>query len=278
MSELDEWIGRTQTVGDVITARAAQGLRAVLDHESLAVRAGDPLPPGGHWMFAVATARQSTLGRDGHPVHGAFLPPVALPRRMWAGSRIEFGAPLRVGDALEKTSQIVSITPKTGSSGALVFVVVRHTVTGSSGGRVVEDQTLVYREDPKGAAAPGEEKPRPAVPAQFVRRIVPDPVLLFRYSALTFNAHRIHYDAPYATGVEGYRGLVVHGPLLATLMLDLVSRSVPAGDIARFEFSARRPVTLPDEFEVKARREGAGCSVWIESADGVATAGEATLR
>ncbi len=288
-----DWIGRTETVSDVATAQAVRAFRATLDQTVFDTEEGDPLPPGAHWIFARPVAPMRALGRDGHPARGPFLPPIALPRRMWAGSRIEFGAPLRVGDRLERVSEILSITPKTGSTGELVFVTLRHTTGGSSGGKVVEQQDLVYRHDPQPgagtAAGAASAAKAPAVaralaedpgPAEFSRRVVPDTVLLFRYSALTFNGHRIHYDQEYVTRVEGYQGLVVHGPLLATLMLDLIGREMPAASIASFEFSARRPITLPMAFEVKARRDAGGraCRLWIESEQGVAVAGRVGLR
>lgn len=279
-----DWIGRRETASDYATAQAWRALRATLDYAEAKVREGDPFPLGAHWMFARPIAAMSALARDGHPAGSDFLPPIALPRRMWAGSRVEFGAPLVVGDRLERVTEIISITPKTGSTGELVFVTVRHSTSGSSGGKVVEDQSIVYRDDPKpDASAARPAAPRrsaPDVPAQaeFSRRIVPDTALLFRYSALSFNTHRIHYDQDYVTRVEGYPGLVVQGQLLASLMLDLMAREMPGANIASFDFSARRPVTLPMPFEVKARREGEGWHLWIDCEGVAASVGRITVR
>jgi 3-methylfumaryl-CoA hydratase len=168
-------------------------------------------------------ARHSEIGPDGHPKRGGFLPPVPLPRRMWAGSRLTFVQPVRVGDALTRESRILDVSGKEGRTGHLVFVTVRHDYSLASGLAITEEHDIVYRDNPQ----PGQPAPKPTpapTDSQFSREIVPDPVLLFRYSALTFNGHRIHYDRSYVTEVEGYPGLIVHGPLIATLLLDLLRR------------------------------------------------------
>ena len=201
---------------------------------------------------------------------------------MWAGSRFEFRAPLRVSDKLSKRSEVVSVQAKTGSTGQLVFLVLRHTTTSQSGGEVMEEQTVVYRDDPKPEAAGAPAKPaRPIAPmpaADFSRSVTPNEVMLFRYSALTFNGHRIHYDAPYAKEVEGYPGLVVHGPLLATLMVDLVARELRSESVEAFEFTARQAVTLPATITINGKREGKTVSLWIENQGAAAVTGKATLR
>jgi 3-methylfumaryl-CoA hydratase len=209
------------------------------------------LHPVWHWLYFLPLARQSEIGPDGHPKRGGFLPPVALPRRMWAGSKLQFEGPLHVGDAVERVSTIEDVSEKSGRTGTLVFVKVRHEVRrqGEARAAILENQDIVYREPAK----PGDPAPAPtAAPASsaWSRTITPDPVLLFRYSALTFNSHRIHYDRPYATGEEGYGGLVVHGPLIATLLLDLVRRSLPGAQVLRFDFRAVRPLIDTHPFQV----------------------------
>ncbi|MDE2120520.1 MAG: MaoC family dehydratase N-terminal domain-containing protein, partial [Betaproteobacteria bacterium] len=204
MSDLADWIGRSETRDDVVTAAPVRGLTATLDREPEEVRPGMVLPPLWHWLYFLPSERQTDLGADGHARRGGFLPPVDLPRRMWAGSEFEFRAPVRVGDALSRTSTIVEVTRKQGRSGPLVFVKVRHDIrcNGAADPAIVEFHDIVYRP----ARQPGDVEPPPvAAPAPvWKREIVPDDVLLFRYSALTFNGHRIHYDRKYVTEVEGY--------------------------------------------------------------------------
>jgi 3-methylfumaryl-CoA hydratase len=224
-----------------------------------------------HWLYFLPHHRQSEIGPDGHARRGGFLPPVALPRRMWAGGRLvwEVANPLRVGDKATRTSTIARVTHKAGRTGELVFVLVRHEVRNERGLALTEEHDIVYRE----AAAPGEAAPPPsAAPgdATFGRDLVADDVLLFRYSALTFNGHRIHYDRRYATEVEGYPGLIVHGPLIATLLVDLLHREKPDASFARFEFRAIRPIFYIAPFSVHGRPEADGETyhLWAEDADG----------
>jgi 3-methylfumaryl-CoA hydratase len=195
-----------------------------------------------HWLYFLPLARQSEIGPDGHPRRGGFLPPVPLPRRMWAGSQFEFRTPLRLGDALQRDSTIVDVSGKTGRSGELVFVKVRHELRCNGAGEpaLVEFHDIVYRavQRPDDVPPPAQRAPEGAA---WQRELLPDEVLLFRYSALTFNGHRIHYDRPYATQAEGYPGLVVHGPLIATLLLDLLRRQMPHAELAAFRFKAQRP-------------------------------------
>jgi len=276
VSEYRKWIGSTERADDVVTPHVVRAMHALLDHDA-EVNEGDALPPAWHWLFTNPAARQSQLGEDGHPRRGGFLPPVALPRRMWAGSAVEFHAPHRVGDRLVRTSRVESIDAKSGSTGDLVFVRVRHEIESSSGGRTVDTQRIVYRNAPTGGAAGPGRPEAPLPPADFARAITPDEVMLFRFSALTFNGHRIHYDHPYTTQVEGFPGLVVHGPLIALMMLEGLSGHRPEARVATFEFTPKRPITLPTAMSAQGCRDGAGYALWMESDGVAASVGSATL-
>jgi 3-methylfumaryl-CoA hydratase len=265
---LTDWIGRSETLRDAITAAPVRGLNATLDHPALAVENGMPLFPLWHWLYFLPQHRQSEIGPDGHAKRGGFLPPVPLPRRMWAGSQFEFRSPVRVGDAAERTSTIADVTTKEGRTGKLVFVKVRHELrcNGAADPAIIEFHDIVYRD----AKKPGDVDPPPtaATKGEWQRTIVPDDVLLFRYSALTFNGHRIHYDRKYVTEVEGYPGLIVHGPLIATLLMDLVRRHAPDAQVATFRFKAVRPTFDPHPFKVNGRREGNEVKLWAQDHEG----------
>ncbi len=266
LAHLQSWQGRTETLEDVVTAAPLAGLSATLDRDDPAPRAGDPVPPLGHWLYFLPRHRQSELGEDGHGRRGGFLPPVPLPRRMWAGGRLAWQDPLRVGDAITRTSRIASVTHKAGRSGDLVFVLVRHEVHGPRGLALTEEHDIVYRCAPR----PGDPVPQPQradVGAPWQREVLPDDVLLFRYSALTFNGHRIHYDRRYVTEVEGYPGLVVHGPLVATLLVDLVRRQAPGRRVAAFRFKALRPTFDGHPFRLNGRPSGDGRTVQLWASD-----------
>jgi 3-methylfumaryl-CoA hydratase len=252
---LQDWTGRSETVEDTATATPYAALSATLDWPSesggLRPAAGTALPYLWHWLYFLPIYAQSEIGADGHAKRGGFLPPVPLPRRMWAGSDFQFHAPLRVGDALSRTSTIVDIKEKSGRTGSLIFVKVRHEIrcNGASNVALTEHHNIVYRD----AAKPEDVAPPPvAAPNVFAweRHVVPDDVLLFRYSALTFNGHRIHYDRKYVTEVEGYPGLIVHGPLIATLLMDLLRRNRPDAQVMKFEFKAVRPTFDINSFSV----------------------------
>lgn len=249
-SDLTKWIGREQHRVDWVNPNHLAAWSATLDRDDPFPREGDPAPPGFHWTLFTPLARQSELGPDGHARRGGFLPPVPLPRRMWAGSRLAFHQPLRVGERAEQRSVIRKVEEKSGRAGALVFVTVQHTVSTAAGVAIEEEQDIVYREAPRpGAATAARVEPAPR--GRWEREIVPDDVLLFRYSALTFNGHRIHYDRRYVTTVEGYAGLVVHGPLIATLLLDLLRRQLPGATVARFRFKGLRPTVDTTPFDVR---------------------------
>jgi 3-methylfumaryl-CoA hydratase len=238
---LDAWLGRTEQREDTITPTPLRALAATLDRGDLAADAGSEVPPLWHWLYFLPLHPQSEIGEDGHARRGGFMPPVALPRRMWAGGRLHFARPLRVGEPVTRTSRIAHIAAKNARSGPLVFVTVHHEIGDAAGVALSEDHDIVYRDLPApDAAAPTP----PEAPGDdtFRRELTLDAVLLFRYSALTFNGHRIHYDRRYVTEVEGYPGLVVHGPLIATLLLDLLRRERPQAEVRRFEFKAVSPL------------------------------------
>jgi 3-methylfumaryl-CoA hydratase len=269
---LQNWTGRSETVEDLVTATPCAALAATLDWPASAgpqrPAAGTPLPYLWHWLYFLPLHPQSDIGPDGHAKRGGFLPPVPLPRRMWAGSDFEFHEPLRVGDALQRTSTIAGITEKSGRSGNLVFVKVRHELcrNGSADVALTEHHNIVYRAAP----TPADVAPPPqAAPAEFawVRRMVADDVLLFRYSALTFNGHRIHYDRKYVTEVEGYPGLIVHGPLIATLLMDLLRRHMPDAAVRKFEFKAVRPTFDVNPFSIHGQPSADGKSVRLWGRD-----------
>ena len=273
MGELEAfriWIGRREETRDVLLPIHVAGLDAMLDRTGPFPRDGETAPPGVHWLIRPHWVRQSELGADGHPERGGFVPPVPLPRRMWAGSRLAFVKPFRIGDTITRTSEIADVTVKEGRGGTLVFVKVSHTYVGSEGVAMTEAQDVVYREapDPRRPALIPEAAPADGT---WRRTLVPDPVMLFRYSALTYNGHRIHYDQPYVTKIEGYPGLVVHGPLLATLLLDLVRREAPSAAIDRFAFRAMAPVfdSMPLTVTGEPNPDGGGAVAWIKRADGV---------
>ena len=271
IAHLQSWQGRSETLADTITAFPVAALSATLDRDDPEAVSGSELPPLWHWLFMLPRHRQSELGPDGHARRGGFLPPVPLPRRMWAGGRLQWNPanPLRVGQRVERVSQITSVRHKTGRSGELIFVVVRHELHNLQGLSLTEEHDIVYRPAPE----PGEPVPAPtptATHAPWRREIRPDDVLLFRYSALTFNGHRIHYDRKYVTETEGYPGLIVHGPLIATLLVDLVRRNVSGGRLLSFEFRAIRPTFDLHPFFVNGEPSGDGNTVrlWASDHDG----------
>jgi 3-methylfumaryl-CoA hydratase len=269
LEDLSAWIGRSETTQDTFNPPPVRALAATLDHEAAGVEAGTRLPPLWHWLYFLPLHRQSEIGADGHARRGGFLPPVPLPRRMWAGSQFTWHGPLRVGDAVKRTSTIADVSQKAGRTGPLVFVKVKHELRchGAAEPALTEFHDIVYRE----ARQPGDVEPPPtAAPtdANWQRTIVPDDVLLFRYSALTFNGHRIHYDRRYVTEVEGYPGLIVHGPLIATLLMDLLQRHAPEAEVASFRFKAVRPTFDLHPFQLNGQREGNTVRLWAQDHDG----------
>ncbi|MGE5522446.1 MAG: MaoC family dehydratase N-terminal domain-containing protein [Rhodospirillaceae bacterium] len=267
-ADYSQWIGRRMTAADEAARWPVQALAATLDVPNPAPRKGDPMPPGWHWLYFLEAKPASELGPDGHPRRGGFLPPVSLPRRMWAGGRLAFHEPLRVGDELRRDSEIVSVSEKTGKTGALVFVTVRHTVHANGKLAVVEDHDIVYREAAKPDDAPVQARPAPTSSA-WRRDVAPDPVLLFRFSALTFNGHRIHYDLDYVRNEEHYPGLIVHGPLQTMLMLELCRAHGPR-PVKKLDYRAQHPVFHTERFTVNGELDPAGnrADVWTANAAG----------
>ncbi|GAA3094087.1 MaoC family dehydratase N-terminal domain-containing protein [Pseudonocardia yunnanensis] len=230
-----------------IDAWPSEAFAALLDQPSPVGKAGDPLPPMWHGFHLLDHPAQADLGEDGHPAHGRFLPPLPHRRRMFAGGRLEVREPLRVDDVVTRRSSLVSAVPKRGRSGEMVFVTVRHEFERDGAPALVEEQDFAYRSQPAGEArglpekAPAANEAPDAPPEGWQLRVRPDEAMLFRFSALTYNTHRIHYDHPYVTGVEGYPGLVVHGPLLALLLLELPRRFAPERPVTTFSYRLQRP-------------------------------------
>ena len=266
---LESWVGRSESTRDRIGLERCRAMQAALDRMDPPLGDGDPLSPLWHWLYFWTIAPRSELGRDGHPALGGFLPPVGAARRMWAGSRVSFPGTLTIGEEAERRSTITAVTPKAGRSGRLVFVTVRHEIGGAAGPAIVDEHDIVYREDGGAAPAAAAGEAAPA-DAELREDFTADPTLLFRYSALTFNGHRIHYDRDYAVRVEGYPGLVVHGPLLATLLVDLAARARPDRRIERFAFRALRPVFDSEPFTLCGSPGGdSAMDLWVADGDGL---------
>ena len=238
-------------------------MAALLDRDLGEATPDQTLPPLWHWSLFQQPVRQSLIGPDGHPRRGGFMPPVALPRRMFAGARTEWHGQLRLGEEATRTQTITSVVPKSGRSGELVFVTVRHEISGSTGLAIVEEQDIVYREQGPAVALPTDKRPVPAADWERIETVTPDAVMLFRFSCATGNSHRIHYDAPYATREEGYPGLVIHGPLLAILLADLCRRQRTGTALKRFTFQAKRPAFLGTALHCCLRQGDGGTKLAI---------------
>jgi 3-methylfumaryl-CoA hydratase len=272
---LQSWIGRENIATDVATADPLRRLATLLDHDERLPDSGETLPPLSHWLYFLPYAKQSDLKPDGHANLGGYLPPIPLPRRMWAGSRFTFHAPLRVGDAMMRRSKVAKVDLKEGRSGTLVFLTLEHEISTERGVAITEFQDLVYRAASEADTSPKTPAAAPTLPlpaVQWSREIDPDPALLFRFSALTYNAHRIHYDLDYTRNVEGYPGLIVHGPLTATLLIDLLRRNVPEKRIRAFSFRGLAPLFVGAKFKVCAGAWDDGrLELWAQNAAGAAT-------
>ncbi len=273
--KLQKWVGRFEERKEIINPGPANFMGATLNHNGRDYKKGDMLPDCWHWLYFLDAPRMDQLGVDGHAALGNFLPPVALPRRMWAGARLKFHSPIIIGEEMVKTSTVESIEKKTGRSGDLCFVTVKHRLFSGSTLRLEEHHDIVYRGDMKTKAQKSSPFPAPT-DADLSREITPSSILLFRYSALTFNGHRIHYDLEYCKKVEKYPGLVFHAPLTATLMLEL----------AREHFQGRTKIPVFSELNLKAvsplfhhkpfelhlkenkTEEGTQCQLWATNPDG----------
>lgn len=263
MSTWQEWVGRTTTGAALIEAEQANRMAVTLDREP-AFRDGDALPPAWHWLYFHDLVRSSDLGAEGHPRLGITMPPVPLPRRMWAGGTLKFISPIELGSLVTRSSLISSITPKEGRSGPLFFVTVEHTLSSAGDVKLVELQTIVYREmaaeTAVSVAALAPEGPEASAEWRL------DSTALFRYSALTFNGHKIHYDADWCRNVEGYPGIVIHGPLIATLLLDLAVRE--GRPLGTFSYRAKSPLFLPEAFTTNLAPQGDSTRLWAANAGG----------
>ena len=269
MDKLRGWIGKIESTSDQVTPVPISGLSATLDRDDPFPETGNALPPLWHLLYFLPIQRQSEIGPDGIVKRGGFLPPVPLPRRMYGGTRVQFHHPLRVGESISKVSRIMDLAYKEGRSGPLVFVLVRHEISNSEGVAITEEQDVVYRGDPR----PGDPVPQPkSAPrdATWSREICTDEVMLFRFSALTFNGHRIHYDWRYATAVEGYPQLLVHGSLIGTLLLDLLRRNLPSVTVTHFSSRAVTPLLNGVSFSVCGRIEDNGKTIklWAATSEG----------
>jgi 3-methylfumaryl-CoA hydratase len=274
MSDIETWrgwIGREQTQDDTLTEDLARKFHVMLDRPGEPPRAGEPAAQLIHFCLAQPAVPTTELGPDGHPSRGGFLPPVALPRRMWAGGALRFHRPLLVGQTISRTSRIEDVVYKQGRTGDLCFVTVSHRIAAGGEVAITERQDIVYR---------GESGPAPLLPGaesgEHSRAMPVSPVLLFRYSALTFNAHRIHYDRPYVTGVEHYPGLVVHGPMQATWLLHYAAElhgAAPTG----FVYRGQSPLFDQDDIALHASTTGDTLNLWTARTGGpVAMSAEAS--
>ena len=271
IDHLRTWIGRRETVEDVASEVPLAGLAALLDR-------AEPLPNTmpllAHWLYFLPHARQSEIDIDGHPRRGGFLPPIDLPRRMWAGGRLDFDTGIPIGAQITRRSTIADVSAKTGSTGNMVFVTIHHEIATDEGVAIREQQDIVFREAPKPDAQPASRKAE-SEPAECVRRVTPDPTQLFRFSALTFNAHRIHYDRDYCRDVEGYPGLVVQGPFTAMLLMDHLRTSLPQARVRSFKFRAQSPLFDTAPFELCLNARDGGADLWAQGPAGKAMVAEA---
>jgi 3-methylfumaryl-CoA hydratase len=285
MTDLSSWIGRELVTSETLDTMQLAKMAATMDR-ALSFKDGDKLPAGWHWLFFNQLEVQSKLGPDGHPKRGNFLPPVELPRRMWAGSRLHWKAPFIAGRTVTRTARVLDVTEKTGKSGAMIFVKVGYTYQDGTSVLLEEEHDIVYRDEPPrdpNSAPAAAKAPDTLVferKGAHLRKVAPDPVLLFRYSALTFNGHRIHYDCDYVRNVEGYPGLIVHGPLIATFALDFVEFDLaPGRGIEKFSFRMKKPTFDYAPFHLHADAgAGGNYAVWTSDNSGqVALDGEMVL-
>ena len=278
--DFSEWIGKSETEHGMVSAYPANYFTLTLDRDDPLFNDGDPLPPAWHYFYFHELVALAATGEDGHRAKGDFMPPLPFPRRMWAGSKMTFASPIRIGEKVRKVITIADIAIKEGKSGQMCFVTTTEEVFGEDDRRTtLEERTQVYRESADPNAPPPAPRPAPADPV-WSRTIHPSSVLLFRYSALTMNSHRIHYDKDYVRDVEGYAGLLVYGPLTMTLMLDLFRREKPGATIEYFDLRAVSPVYDTMDFSVHgAPGEDGSCKLWAMTGEGgLAMTADVTYR
>ena len=280
LEALKEWIGKSETAEERASPSRMQGLAALLSKPDVP-KEGDPFAPMGHWCYFMPRVPHSEIGPDGHPARGGFMPPVPLPRRMFGGFRTVYHKPLILGEMMRREARIADIQIKQGSTGTLVICTVRHEFSGESGLAIEEDHDYIYRGNPPAEAKDntGSSGKTGAAPTDHIwsKEIVPDPVMLFRYSAVTFNGHRIHYDRQYVTEVEGYPALVVHGPLIATLLAELAMENNSGRAFRRFDFQARAPLFDNAPFTVAGKPTEDGCALWSTTPAGTYSARAAAV-
>lgn len=264
MKDVSAWVGRKRSERDVAALGRAQAMAALLDNDPQALAAGASLPEFWHWIYFNAAVPRSQLGADGHERRGEFLPSVELPRRMWAGGRLRFLRPIALGREIERESEITSVEHKQGRSGELVLVTVRHTIRDAEAVCVEEEQDLVYCEIPR-----GDGQLPPALPpdVDWRENFLPDAITLFRYSALTFNAHRIHYDHRFTTETEGYRDVVVHGPLTALLLLEAAKRH-GGGAPRAYRYRGHAPLFVDEPITLAGKASKGETALWAAGPQG----------
>jgi len=269
LDHLRTWIGHTRSDEDLIAARHARLMAATVDHPDPGrLRDGEPLPPLWHWLYFLEGLPSGELGRDGHPARGGFLPPVPLANRMWAGGRLSFLRPLPIGARVRKTSRVLAVDHKNGRAGDLVFVTVLHELAALSGELLVrEEHDIVYKDASPPPAGGGEDRSEPLAAGACSRPFAPDSTTLFRYSALTFNGHRIHYDQDYCRNVEGYANLVIHGPLTATMLAGFAEQA-GGRQLREFSYRGLRPALLGEALTLAAEFAGDEATLTARLASG----------
>jgi 3-methylfumaryl-CoA hydratase len=271
LDDLKAHVGRRETATDTVTAAPANLLRLTFGRDEPELGPGDPLPPGWQCLYFLPRFTLDALRPDGSPRDTGVIPPMPLPRRMFAGERFRFHRPLRIGETIRRETELADISVKTGGTGTLVFATVAQRIFVGDALAIEEERRTVFREEVKAGErnqAPRRETAPDDTP--WCRRIVPDPVLLFRFSALTFNSHRIHYDRPWAVEREGYPALVVHGPLTSTLLSDFARDHTRGRRFLSYETQARAPLFDTDAFELRGRpaADGRGCDLWAVTPEG----------
>ncbi len=283
LEKLKDWIGNSETIEDRASVHPVHGYAALMNEEGIP-QEGDPIGPMGHWFFFKPRVPASQIGPDGHPRRGDFMPPVPLPRRMFGGARTTYHKPLLIGEMMKRVATITNVTIKDGRTGTLVFCTVTAEISGENGLAITEEQDIVYRDNPpadaKGSGGNSGRTNTAPDDHAWIQEITPDPVMLFRYSAVTFNGHRIHYDRTYVTEVEGYPGLIVHGPLTAGFLLNLGIANSPGKQLTGFSFQARAPLfdTAPFKVAGKPGDDGKSAELWSITPEGnVGTLATATF-